>query len=380
MRATIAIASLDEGDRLDRTVESCLETTADLECEVLVADDASEDGSVERLRRRFPGVRVVRHAERRGVAATKDLAARCARGDVLVFLDAHCKPEPGAVARLVADVEELDGRAVVTPRVAALDVGRWRNDEGLVGHGFGIDLDSFDVGWKELEELRPYRGAARRLYAQPTFIGCCVALSRDLYDGLWGFDTGMRSWGTEDVDLGVRAWLLGHPVLHDPEPLVGHRFRAAFDGPPVPTAHVLANRLRMARKVFGDTTWLDWLQRSSERTPAALWEVGWAEYLKGHESVERERAFLHARRVRDEFWYAREFGQPWPGAAGLSPAPAPGPGLVRPPAGGLAVSPLLPRGQPPHVSPSPRPIRRPGAGLASMSPSPWPARPRPPRP
>ena len=48
---------------------------------------------------------------------TKDLGARHARGDVLVFLDGHCKPESGAIERLVADVEQLAGQAIVIPSI-----------------------------------------------------------------------------------------------------------------------------------------------------------------------------------------------------------------------------------------------------------------------
>ena len=64
--------------------------------------------------------------------------------------------------------------------------------------------------------------------------GGVVALSRRLYVRLHGFDTDMVSWGSEDVDLGVQCWLLGHPVYHDPVPLVGHRFQKSFDTYTVP--------------------------------------------------------------------------------------------------------------------------------------------------
>ncbi len=94
---------------------------------VVVAAHNEGDGSVEQVQRRFPRVRVVRHEERQGASPTKDLGARHARGDVLVFLDGHTKPEPGAMARLVEDVERLQGAAVVTPAVAGLCTQRWKS-------------------------------------------------------------------------------------------------------------------------------------------------------------------------------------------------------------------------------------------------------------
>jgi glycosyltransferase involved in cell wall biosynthesis len=118
-------------------VESSLQSVGKSESdfEVVVADDASWDGSVEGTVERFPQVRVVRHDKRRGTSPTKHLVAQSAQGDVLVFLDGHCHPQAGGLVRLVEDVEQLDGQAVVTPAVPALDAQRWENALWSLGHG-----------------------------------------------------------------------------------------------------------------------------------------------------------------------------------------------------------------------------------------------------
>lgn len=338
MRASIVIPTCDEGGNLEQTVRSCLDTTVGLDAEVVVADDASTDGSPEEVKRRFPQVRIARHATRRGVSQTKDLGARVARGDVLVFLDAHCKPDPGAIERLVADVEELGGDAVISPAIANLDVDRWENDLDQVGNGYAVTLETLEPWWVPLEAMPSHAGTRFRM--QSTFIGCAVAMSRHLYGRLWGFDTGMLVYGTEDIDFGVRAWLMGYPVLHDPEPIVGHRFRQDIEGQVVPWEHLLCNQLRMARKIFSDPVWFDWLNRHSMRHPAALWHAGWQQYLSGNESLERERAYLMANRRHDEFWYARTFGQGWPRTP-FQPwaAPSFGPNLTATsPVGGSALT------------------------------------------
>ena len=126
MRASLIIAAHNESDRLWRTVAACVETSAGLDCEIVIAGDASWDGSVEETLRRFPQICVVRHDERKGASPTKDLGARHARGEVLVFLDGHTKPQSGAIGRLVDDVERLNGTAIITPAILKLDVGRWR--------------------------------------------------------------------------------------------------------------------------------------------------------------------------------------------------------------------------------------------------------------
>jgi glycosyltransferase involved in cell wall biosynthesis len=101
LRTSIILAAHNEGTSLWQTVRSCVETCAGLDYELVIADDASVDDSVAEVQRRSPQVRVVRHEARRGAAPTKALGAREARGDAFVFLDAHCNPEHGAIARLV---------------------------------------------------------------------------------------------------------------------------------------------------------------------------------------------------------------------------------------------------------------------------------------
>jgi len=379
MRTSIIIAAHNEGESLWKTVQSCVETCAGLDYEIVIADDASVDDSVEEVQRRFPQLRVVRHEERSGAATTKDLGAREARGDVFVFLDGHCNPEYGAIARLVRDIEELKGNAVVTPTIAGLDAQRWRNSPAQVGHGYFLDLEKFHCGWLPLSELRAVDIGRKRFYESPALIGCVLAVSRQLYEDLWGFDRHMRVWGVEDLDFGLKSWLMGHPILHDPEAVVGHRFRASFDNYDVPVEHTVVNQLRMARKSFTPGVWAEWVDRCRLRHPGrladrpeGLWARVWELFEEQRASVEQERGYLHARRQRDEFWYAERFGLTWPRlhSAPLVPttpaadAAAPAPAEAATPAEAMALA------ASPSPSPSPCPPPSPTITAAPAAPDP----------
>ncbi len=167
-------------------------------------------------------VRVVRNAISQGVSATKDLGGRSARGTILVFLDAHCKPERGAIERLADDVAMLNGQAVVAPRIAALDESTWENHLNHCGNGYLLDLETFEERWVRLKTLRRYRS----FYASPNLAGCCLAVSRRLFEELGGFDSRMRGWGSEQVDFGLKAWLLGFYLVNDVHAVIGHQFRS----------------------------------------------------------------------------------------------------------------------------------------------------------
>jgi len=307
MKASIIIAAHNEGEMLLRTVESVLETAAVLNMEIIVADDASSDGSIQELKRRFGEVKVVGNAERLGPSPTKDLGARSSSGEVLLFLDGHCKPNNGAIFRLVQRVKEQNGEAILAPRVLQLDGKTWVNQETGTGLGHRMALPELDSGWIPSREMR-MRGD---FYESPALCGCAFAIARSLYEKLRGFDPHMREWGLEDLDLGFKSWLLGHPILVDPLASVGHRFQQAFPYPVSPV-HVLVNKMRTARKNFTDETFRSWLSILRPRYARETWACAETMYREREASVEEERAALFALRVHDEHWYARRFGLGWP--------------------------------------------------------------------
>ncbi|HUY88541.1 MAG TPA: galactosyltransferase-related protein, partial [Pirellulales bacterium] len=212
-----------------------------------------------------------------------------------------------------------------------------------IGHGYFLELEEFHCGWLPLGELRGTWKGPRKFYESPALIGCALAVGRELYENLGGFDPNMRYWGVEDLDFGLKSWLMGCPILHDPDAVIGHRFRAAFDNFSVPMEHLLANQLRMARKNFTEATWSDWVDRCRARHvgriadhPEGLWALAWELFQAGRASVEHERTMLLGHRRHDEFWYAERFGLEWPRlastAAGslpqalfVEPSPSPSP-------------------------------------------------------
>ena len=308
MRASIVIAAHNEGDLLLKTVRSCQQSLLGMEAEIVIADDASTDGAVAQTSRHFPDVRIFRHRKRRGTSTTKDLGARKARGDVLVFLDGHCKPEPWAVERLVNDVENFDGTAIVTPRVSNLDPHTWQLLGNQVGYGYEMELAGLNCGWTQLRGLRQRAG----YYESPSLCGCSFAVSRDLYSKLWGFDRDMIDWGVEDLDFGLKAWLVGEGILHNPRASIGHRFRTDSPNYSIGDTAIPVNQLRLVRKNFGDRAWEEWLDRFRSRLSGEQWKAAWVRFLKRRRSAEKERTYILGERKRDEYWYAARFGLAWP--------------------------------------------------------------------
>ena len=71
--------------------------------------------------------------------------------------------------------------------------------------------------------------------------GCAMMMSRKLFLDVGGFDEAYFAF-YEDVDLGWRLWVLGHPVRYSPESLVYHQGDASFAKTPSESRQLLWNR------------------------------------------------------------------------------------------------------------------------------------------
>lgn len=133
-RVTAILPVHDPGPDLTRTIESLLATLS-AEDELIVVDDASEDGTRDLLRdtdwRGLP-VTVVRLPERSGVAAARNVGIARARGEVVWFIDWDDRWDPAIVDRLYA-ARLASGAPVVGCGADLVDPrGRRRERLGMV--------------------------------------------------------------------------------------------------------------------------------------------------------------------------------------------------------------------------------------------------------
>jgi GT2 family glycosyltransferase len=243
---SVVVISLNEGESLRLTVDN-LQDTLPPQSEIIVVDDRSTDGSVDFLSGGYPGVTLLRPAERLGVARARNFGAQHATGDVLVFSDAHVRVPEGWSAPLL----ELLGRSnvgAVAPAIGTLQPAA----AASTGYGQKWSDASLAVGWLSQQSSTPY--------PVPLLCGCFIAVRRDVFTEIGGFDSGMVVWGAEDSELSIRLWTLGYECWVAPEVDVQHAFRARFPYE-VKWEPVLHNRLRLATLHFGPRR----LQRVVER-------------------------------------------------------------------------------------------------------------------
>ena len=104
---SVVVVKLNAGDELLQTVSSALASTVPVE--VLVVDNASTDGSRERLAERYaeePRVRILRNEANFGFAEASNAGIAEARGGHILLLNPDCSVEPGTLETVRRALEE----------------------------------------------------------------------------------------------------------------------------------------------------------------------------------------------------------------------------------------------------------------------------------
>ncbi|HOT98805.1 MAG TPA: glycosyltransferase [bacterium] len=87
MTLSIIIVSYNVREFLEQALISIERATANLDCEILVADNNSMDGSAEFVRRRFPTVRLIANSENQGFARANNQAIALSRGRYICLIN-----------------------------------------------------------------------------------------------------------------------------------------------------------------------------------------------------------------------------------------------------------------------------------------------------
>lgn len=203
---SVVVVNFNGGEGLLRCLESLgHQTYAPLE--ILVVDNGSTDGSLERVQKEFPQVRTIALGQNTGFANASNVGTRQAGGDIVALLNPDAEAGPEWLAALVNGLGAQIG--VTTSRVLNDDedprISQMNGTLNLVGHNI----------------IRVFADPEQIFYAS----GCAMAFRRSQ----WGepFDPDYFLYG-EDAYFSLRVRLAGYQVRMIPDSLVVHHRTSPF--------------------------------------------------------------------------------------------------------------------------------------------------------
>jgi len=240
IQLSIIIVSFNARADLERCLESLEAAPPALPHEILVVDNGSTDGSADAARR-WPGVQVIQTGENLGFARANNIGIRASTGAAILLLNSDTIVPPGAIDRLVAELDRHPEAAVAGPRLV--------DGAGRAELSFGRMIGP----WNELRQKRLARSAAvealTRQPQSPDWVsGACLLVRRSDAEAVGGLDERYFMY-TEDVDFCAAIRARGRKILFVPGVEVVHlRGRSAASAPAATREHYRRSQLAFYEK------------------------------------------------------------------------------------------------------------------------------------
>ncbi len=219
---SVVIVSYNSGKTLPACLKS-IEATVSRSHEVIVVDNGSSDGSLERVRADFPGVQVVEGAANRGYAAANNSGLGRARGAWAALVNPDIELLPDALDRLISTLEATPQLAAAGPALV------WPEGEPQP-YSHGGDPSPAYLLQRALTRLAGrslHRWAGGPTRTVDWVSGACLVARRSALEQVGGLDEDFFLY-FEDVDLGRRLRQRGWRIAFVPSATAVHHSRPSY--------------------------------------------------------------------------------------------------------------------------------------------------------
>ena len=284
---------------------ACLESLASTQAEIVVLDNASEDGSAEAVRERFPGVRVIAEHRRAGFGANHNTVIGATSGRYVYVLNEDTTSHDWGLERIVGYLDAHPRVAALGPRIVYPD-GRlqdsaWRFPTPLVSV----------LALPTLGRLGITQSGGGGPRAVDWVMGAALVLRREALDEVGLFDEEFFLY-SEEVDLQARLHRAGWQVHYFPQVTVVHH-ESQFSAE-IPERRI--NEMWRSRHRY----WRKHHSEAGARLAALATGAQYAARALLSPATRRARMRLHARdawRVRGPG--LRELADEWNSRVGTAP-------------------------------------------------------------
>ena len=219
----MSIAIVNAASRDD--LLACLESLAGVYAEIVVLDNASDDGSVAAVRERFPEVRVIEQRRRAGFGENNNVIVRATSSRYVYLLNPDTTSDDWGLDRMVEHLDANPRVAALGPRLVYPD-GReqpsaWRFPTPAVAAYGLLTLGRRGVVESTGDETRDVEWNQ----------AAALMLRREAFEEVGSFDEGFFMY-SEETDLCLRLRQAGWRVQYFPSVTVVHHQPWTYEGVP----------------------------------------------------------------------------------------------------------------------------------------------------
>lgn len=208
-----------------KIIKDCLQSLRQfnhtIPSEIIVVDNASNDGSPELICEHFPEVKLIRESVNHGFGKGNNIGAKIAQGEYILFLNTDTILTCDFLPQLLTVMMENPQVGIVAPKLL--------NQDGSIQISTSPALGVWGELLAQRRSSRYHRGQNKEYIYQKfaqqqevdLVVGAALLIRRKLFEQLRGFDENFFMY-FEEADLCQRSQYLGWKVIYEPEVSVIH--------------------------------------------------------------------------------------------------------------------------------------------------------------
>ena len=220
MDIAVIVVNWNTRELLHNCLESIYKTISGVNYEVIVVDNASQDGSVAMLQARYPHVRIIQNKENRGFGAANNQAMRIMNGRYALLLNSDTVLTENAMSELFSFMERHQDAAMACGQLLNAD-GSKQNSVANFPSVLTLLLNT-----PVLEYLFPRCYPSKRYQHKDPIevdsgIGACLLIRKRALDEVGFFDERFFFF-FEETDLSLRMKKAGWKIFYVPSEMIFH--------------------------------------------------------------------------------------------------------------------------------------------------------------
>lgn len=190
--------------------------------EVLVADNASTDGSVDMIKKEFPQVILIENEKNLGTSIPRNQLLERARGKYALILDSDTVVTPGAVEKMLEYAESRDDLGILCPRLSFPD-GSYQNSVRRFPGVIELIFRRLEPLFDNTERMKLYYLKDKdmtKIQEVDYGISACFFAPMSVLNKSGFFDPFLFRGG--DIELCARVKKIGYKIIYYPHAEIIH--------------------------------------------------------------------------------------------------------------------------------------------------------------
>jgi len=225
---SIIIISFNTREILTDCIKSVIKYTKGIEYEIIVIDNNSTDGSLERIKeleKKYPQVSLIDAKANLGFGKANNLGARKAKGEYLLLLNSDTLVFDNAIKVSLDNLKKTSEVGVYSCKLLNAD----KTVQASGGHfpTFGnvfawqFFIDDLPIIGSLIPSFHPQLGSYDRNKQMDWITGAFMIIPKKVFDEVGGFDENIFMY-TEEMELCFRLKKLGYKTVYQITPAIIH--------------------------------------------------------------------------------------------------------------------------------------------------------------